>query len=58
MMTFPFYGTPDHSPMLWGVEDSCVLESYDDGKTWGCNCVLESDQACWDFISAWFLQFY
>ena len=63
MANFKFHGSSDHDPMLWAVDtmfdgSAYVMESYDDGATWICNCHLDSEQAGWDFIAAWFAQFY
>ena len=61
---FKFHGSSEHCPMWWSVEDPtedvrwAVLESYNEGKTWITNCILDSNQAAWDFIAAWFAQFY
>jgi hypothetical protein len=69
MITFKFYGAPhndaNHAQMQWAVmpaeTDGAnweVLESYDNGKTWLCNCIVPTEQAGWDFIAAWFAQWY
>jgi hypothetical protein len=55
-----FHGSRDLGPMWWSVDiyDFAVVESYDQGKTWGVNCRLANTQDCWDFIAFWFSQFY
>jgi hypothetical protein len=67
MVTFKFFGSQGdegHPPMLWSVAESSeepgfdVLESHDNGVTWGVNCTYPTEQAAWDFIAAWFQQFY
>jgi len=63
MPDFKFFGTEDHDPVIWSVEATDdgrfdVIESYDGGETWICNCTVASKQEGWDFIAAWFAQFY
>ena len=63
MVIWKFRGTAGLGPMWWTVMPSeaggyDVAESYDEGETWVCNCVLESEQAAWDFIADWFASMY
>ena len=57
---YVFPGTPDHDPMLWGIEwngetgQCAVVESYDNGETWIGNCHLPTMEDCNRFILIWF----
>ena len=42
----------------WGVKmiDEtrwAVVESWDSGRSWICNCILESHEDCLTFIDGW-----
>jgi hypothetical protein len=59
---FIFHGGLDDSPMEWGIElydDGrwAVVETYDYGQSWLCNCSLATADECVQFIRTWFKQF-
>ena len=63
-MYITFHGNSTSSPMLWTVEQDddsgawYVLESYNNGASWIRNCEVRDEQDGWDFVSAWFAQWY
>ena len=63
MIIWKFYGTKDHPAMDWSVEKVdgvwYVIESYMSAPDlWIRNTDVESEQAGWDWIAAWFASLY
>ena len=63
MTIWKFYGTKDHPAMDWSVEKVdgvwYVIESYMSAPDlWIRNTDVESEQAGWDWIAAWFASLY
>ncbi len=53
-----FDGSAEHPPMWWrviqlGPRRWAVDESYDEGRSWICNCVLPSLLAGRRFVKDW-----